>query len=218
MSALLKKEFSLALHPASALFVFFAAMVFIPNYPYEVMFFFSGLSAFFICLTGRENKDLDFSCVLPVEKREVAAARVLFCMILQLAQIVLCVPFIAIKSAWINMPNLAGMEANAAFLGFGLMMLGGFNCFFLFFFRVFLINPNKVGKPFAFGAVFIFLAVAAVTMCCQIAPLFKDVLDTRDPLHFGAKAVVFALGAAVYAAASFLSVKLSQRNFEKADL
>ena len=67
MSALLKKEFSLALHPASALFVFFAAMVFIPNYPYEVMFFFSGLSAFFICLTGRENKVLPFSCVLPVE-------------------------------------------------------------------------------------------------------------------------------------------------------
>lgn len=190
-------------------------MVFIPNYPYEVMFFFSGLSAFFICLTGRENKDLPFSCVLPVEKRDVAAARVLFCMILQLAQIVLCVPFIAIKSAWINMPNLAGMEANAAFLGFGLMMLGGFN---LIFFPLYFKNPNKVGKPFAFGAVFIFLAVAAVTVCCQIAPLFKDVLDTRDPLHFGAKAVVFAIGAAVYAAASFLSVKLSQRNFEKADL
>lgn len=190
-------------------------MVFIPNYPYEVMFFFSGLSAFFICLTGRENKDLHFSCVLPVEKREVAAARVLFCMILQLAQIVLCVPFIAIKSAWINMPNLAGMEANAAFLGFGLMMLGGFN---LIFFPLYFKNPNKVGKPFAFGAVFIFLAVAAVTVCCQIAPLFKDVLDTRDPLYFGAKAVVFAIGAAVYAAASFLSVKLSQRNFEKADL
>lgn len=145
MSALLKKEFSLALHPASALFVFFAAMVFIPNYPYEVMFFFSGLSAFFICLTGRENKDLHFSCVLPVEKRDVAAARVLFCMILQLAQIVLCVPFIAIKSAWINMPNLAGMEANAAFLGFGLMMLGGFN---LIFFPLYFKNPNKVGKPF----------------------------------------------------------------------
>ena len=215
MSALLKKEFSLALHPASALFVFFAAMVFIPNYPYEVMFFFSGLSAFFICLTGRENKDLHFSCVLPVEKREVAAARVLFCMILQLAQIVLCVPFIAIKSAWIDMPNLAGMEANAAFLGFGLMMLGGFN---LIFFPLYFKNPNKVGKPFAFGAVFIFLAVAAVTVCCQIAPLFKDVLDTRDPLHFGAKAVVFALGAAVYAAAYFLSVKISQNNFEKADL
>ena len=114
-----------------------------------------------------------------------------------------------------DMPNLAGMEANAAFLGFGLMMLGGFN---LIFFPLYFKNPNKVGKPFAFGAVFIFLAVAAVTVCCQIAPLFKDVLDTRDPLHFGAKAVVFALGAAVYAAASFLSVKLSQRNFEKADL
>lgn len=165
---------------------------------------------------GARKQRSAFSCVLPVEKRDVAAARVLFCMILQLAQIVLCVPFIAIKSAWINMPNLAGMEANAAFLGFGLMMLGGFN---LIFFPLYFKNPNKVGKPFAFGAVFIFLAVAAVTMCCQIAPLFKDVLDTRDPLHFGRRKPSFShSAAAVYAAASFLSVKLSQRNFEKADL
>lgn len=215
MIALLKKEFSLALHPASALFVFFAAMVFIPNYPYEVMFFFSGLSAFFICLTGRENKDLSFTCVLPVRKREVAAARVLFCVILQLAQIALCVPFIAIKSAFIDMPNLAGMEANAAFLGFGLFMLGTFD---LLFFPPYFKNPAKVGKPFAVASVVLFLIIAALTACCQAVPFFRSVLDTRDPLHFGAKAVVFALGAAFYAVAVFFTCKLSQKNFEKADL
>lgn len=64
MSALLKKEFSLALHPASALFVFFAAMVFIPNYPYEVMFFFRGFRVLHLP-DGRENKDLHFPAFCP---------------------------------------------------------------------------------------------------------------------------------------------------------
>ena len=59
---LLKKEFTLALHPTSVVFVFFAAFVFIPNYPYEVMCFFSCLSIYFMCLSGRENKDIFQIC------------------------------------------------------------------------------------------------------------------------------------------------------------
>lgn len=66
---LLKKEFTLALHPTSVVFVFFAAFVFIPNYPYEVMCFFSCLSIYFMCLSGRENKDIFFTCMLPDSER-----------------------------------------------------------------------------------------------------------------------------------------------------
>lgn len=215
MPTLLKKEFSLALHPFAVLAVFFAFMAFIPNYPYEVMFFFSGLSAFFICLTGRENKDLQFTLVMPVKKKDVAAARVLFCVLLQLAQVLLCVPVIAVKSAFIAIPNLAGIEANAAFLGFGLLLLGAFN---LAFFPAYFKNPYKVGKPFVVAAALVFLLIAVNVACCQIVPFYKNVLDTPDPRHFGAKCVVFAAGAAVYACFTFLSVRLSQKNFENTDL
>lgn len=54
--AMLKKEFPLCLHPAAIVFVLFGAFVFIPNYPYEVMFFFSGLGAYFICLSARGKR------------------------------------------------------------------------------------------------------------------------------------------------------------------
>ncbi|MCI9504205.1 MAG: hypothetical protein HFE26_02280 [Clostridia bacterium] len=85
MAALLKKEFSLCLHPTGALFVLFSAFVFIPNYPYEVMFFFSGLSVFFICLTARENGDAAFTCCLPVGRKEAVLARMSMCALLQAA-------------------------------------------------------------------------------------------------------------------------------------
>lgn len=215
MIALLKKEFSLARHITSVLFIFLAAMVFIPNYPYEVMFFFSGLSAFFICLTGRENRDLQFTLVMPVKKKDVAAARVLFCVLLQLAQVVLCVPFIALKSAFIPVSNLAGIEANAAFLGEGLIILSAFN---LTFFPAYFKNPNRVEKPFLLAAALVFLLIGANVACCQTIPAFKNILDTPDPQFFGIKCAVFAAGAVVYAVAAFFTCRLSQKNFESIDL
>ena len=62
MRALLIKEFLLCLHPTQILFLTFACFVFILNYPYEIAFFFSGLSVFFACLSARENGDATFSC------------------------------------------------------------------------------------------------------------------------------------------------------------
>ena len=41
MLNLIKKEIALCLHPTAFIFLAFAALVFVPNYPYEVIFFFS---------------------------------------------------------------------------------------------------------------------------------------------------------------------------------
>ena len=215
MLKLIKKEFALALHPTCVVFLFFAAFVFIPNYPYEVMFFFSALAAYFVCLTGRENKDLCFTCALHVEKKSVALARVLFFVILQLALVLLCALFSAVKTAFLDMPNAAGMEANAVLAANGLVMLGIFNAvFFPPYFR----EPEKIGKPFVIGAVALFLFVAAVTACCFAVPFVRDVLDTPDPEHFGAKLIYLAAAALIYAALTSFSALRSMKNFEKTDL
>ncbi len=58
MKNLLYKEFRLASHPAAFLFLGLAAMMMIPNYPLTVTFFYPCLGAFFICLNGRENRDV----------------------------------------------------------------------------------------------------------------------------------------------------------------
>ncbi len=97
MRALLIKEFLLCLHPTQILFLTFACFVFIPNYPYEIAFFFSGLSVFFACLSARENGDATFSCTLPVRKRDIATARILFCVFFQIALLLLTAVTVAVK-------------------------------------------------------------------------------------------------------------------------
>lgn len=56
MKELLKKEISLVLHPTNWLFLALSALVLVPNYPYYVTFFYTGLGIFFLCLSGRENQ------------------------------------------------------------------------------------------------------------------------------------------------------------------
>ena len=58
MKNLLLKEWRLALHPAALLFLCLSSMLLIPSYPYFVIFFYTCLGLFFICLSGRENKDI----------------------------------------------------------------------------------------------------------------------------------------------------------------
>lgn len=39
MLNLIKKEIALCMHPTAFIFLFLAVLVFVPNYPYEVIFF-----------------------------------------------------------------------------------------------------------------------------------------------------------------------------------
>ena len=99
LSKLLYKEFKLALHPAAVLFLLLSSMMLIPNYPMYVLFFYNTLGIFFICLSGRENHDFAYSLSLPIRKRDAVRARIVFAVILQLAQCVLAVGFMFVRRA-----------------------------------------------------------------------------------------------------------------------
>ena len=147
MKNLMRKELVLAMHPASVLFLLLSAMLLIPNYPYYVICFYTCLGTFFICLTGRENRDIEFTALLPVRKTDLVRARVFTVMLMQLAQLVIAVPF-AVFSSRVSAENLVGMDANTAFFGFALVLYGVFN---LVFFRNYYRAPGKVGKAFGWG-------------------------------------------------------------------
>ena len=215
---LLKKEFSLCLHATCILFLLFSAFVFIPNYPYEVMYFFSGLSVFFVSLSARENGDIAFSCTMPVRKKEVALARILFCAVFQVALLLLTGVTVAIKEAFFPAPaqiNFAGSTANLALLGHGGVLLGLFN---LIFFPWHFKNPVKVGVPFLVGAIAQFLLIAILIVLRFVCPVYSDMLVTPDPQNMGVKAIFFCAGIIFYAGATALAAYLSMRRFEKTDL
>ena len=98
MKNLLIKEFRLAMHPAAIIFIFLASMLLIPNYPYFVVMFYTCLGIFFICLTARENHDIDYTMLLPVRKGDLVSARILMVVLLQLIELAVCVIFAVIRS------------------------------------------------------------------------------------------------------------------------
>ncbi len=213
MRNLIKKELSLCLHPAAVLFIFLGAFVCIPNYPYEVMFFFNGLGVFFICLTARENGDLAFSCTLPVKKEKIAYARIALCVGLQLCQLAFAGVCTALKCNLFPQANYAGMDANLALFGLGFLMLGIFNAVY---FPLYFANPNAVGKPFVICSVLEFFVVLLDIVLCYALPVYGQ-LDVVGLQNLGAQLVFFAVGFLLYLGGTAFSFFRSGKNFAKFD-
>ncbi len=216
MKALIKKEFSLCLHPTAFVFLAFAALVFVPNYPYEVIFFFSGLSVFFIVMTARENGDVAFTCTLPVKKSTVPLARILVAAVFQCALLALTAICIVIKEATFPEAmrvNLAGNSANLAFCGFGALLLGAFN---LTFFPLHYREPKKVGVPFVISSAVQFLLIAILVAVRHLQ--FYTPIALPDPTYFGIKLAVLLGGLGLYCAMTVLAGFLSMKRFERVDV
>lgn len=215
MSKLLKKEFSLAIHPTNIIFVFMAFMLFIPNYPYLVVYFFTTLGIFFTCLNGRENKDIQYMMLLPVCKKDIVKARFLMAFILEMAVIIASLIIVFIKSKTITLVNAVGMEANIALIGFGFMLFGMFNIIFL---QEYYKDVNKVGVSFFKASVVTFLFVGIIETLSHVVPLFKDKLDTIDPQFMSSKIVVLIIGIAIYLILTYIAYVVSLKRFIKYDI
>lgn len=215
MKQLVKKEFILAAHPTGFLFLGLAAMMLIPNYPLTVTFFYPCLGTFFICMTARENRDIFYTMLLPVKKRELVKARFLMCGIFQTAQVLLCIPFCFLRALYPPEGNVVGMDANFALLGFGLLLMGLFN---IVFFPMHYKDPNKVGVPFLIGSVVMFLGIGIAETLPHIVPFVRDRLDTPLFAFLPEKLLCLLLGAVLYFLLTALACRKSQNSFEALDI
>ncbi|MCH5285868.1 MAG: ABC-2 transporter permease [Christensenellaceae bacterium] len=215
MGKLLKKELRLALHPTAPIFLLLSTMLLIPNYPYLVIFFYTGLAVFFTCLTGRENHDVDFTLLLPVAKRDVVRARMLLVALLEIAQLLVAVPFAWMRQVLIQAPNAAGMDANVALMAFALVQMGLFNAVF---FRVYYKDVRKVGTSFLWSSAVTFLYIMVVEATAHAVPFVRDALDTPDPAHMAEKLSMLLIGAALFTLMTWLTCRRAQGHFEEQDL
>lgn len=212
---LLKKELVLSMHPTVPIMLLLGAMALIPNYPYLVMYFYVTLSLFFTCLNARENNDTAYTLSLPVKKTDIVKARLLFACIVELISLAVTVPFIFLSAKIAPQGNAAGMDANLVLLGQGFVLFGFFN---FVFFTSYYKDVSKVGVPFVIACVVSFVLVAADVCLCYALPYVRDVLDTPGFSFLKEKAVCLVLGAAVYAALTVMTYKLSAKRFAKQDI
>ena len=218
MLNLIKKEIALCLHPTAFIFLSFALLVFVPNYPYEVIFFFSCLSVFFCCMMTRENGDIAFSCALPVKKEHIPLAKMLVVIGLQCIILLLVGIIGAVKGAVLpaeRYVNQVGISANIVLVGNGAVLLGIFN---LIFFPRYFKQPDKIGVPFVIGAIVEFVLIGVFIILRWATPLYSTTLNGLNTVNTGAKVIAFLLSCLLYLILTIISCKTSMKNFVKTDI
>lgn len=87
-----------------------------PELSLSCVVFYTTLGIFFMCLSSRENHDLEYSLNLPVRKRDLVGARILTVCIFELLTIVATIPFAVLRCTILNVSaNQAGLMPSLAF-------------------------------------------------------------------------------------------------------
>ena len=214
MKALLYKQFRLVCHPMTLVFCPFGLLLLIPSYPYALTFFYVMLGLFFSFLNGREQKDIYYSALLPVRKRDAVRASALFAVMIELVSLLVAVPF-ALLSVRINPlgGNTVGLEANTALFAAALLLYAIFNGIFLPTFHK---TAYKVGVSFLKAII----PVSIAMIVCEALPHFPGMTWLEDCTAAGQLRLLplFVSCAAVYGAVTYAAYRKAAQNYEKVDL
>lgn len=214
MKTLLYKQLRLACHPMTPVFCLSGIMLLIPNYPYSVAFFYVTLGLFFTFLNMREQKDIYYSALLPLRKRDTVRAAVAFTVLVELLSVVITALF-CLLSAKLQpgKDNAVGMDANLMLLGAGFVLYGVFNLvFFICLYR----SGYKVGAAYLKAN----LALWPMMLLAEALPHFPSLMwlnrvDVRANLR---QIPILLFGMAVFAALTMLAYRRSARLYERVDL
>lgn len=214
MKTLLYKQLRLACHPMTPVFCLSGIMLLIPNYPYSVAFFYVTLGLFFTFLNMREQKDIYYSALLPLRKRDTVRAAVAFTVLVELLSLVITALF-CLLSAKLQpgKDNAVGMDANLMLLGAGFVLYGVFNLvFFICLYR----SGYKVGAAYLKAN----LALWPMMLLAEALPHFPSLVwlnrvDVRANLR---QIPILLFGIAVFAVLTMLAYRRSARLYERVDL
>ena len=214
MKALLYKTFRLVAHPMTLVFLFSGVMLLIPSYPYTLAFFYVMLGLFFTFLNGREQKDIYYSALLPIRKRDTVRASVLFVLAVELASLLIAVPF-AVLSVRINPlgGNAVGLEANTALFAAALLLYALFNGIFL---PSFYQTAYKVGVSFLKAII----PVSVAMIVLEALVHFPGMVWLEDCTAAGQLRLLPLLIAAavIYGTGLWIAYGKAAQNYEKVDL
>ena len=213
MFDLLYKELRLAIHPSLYIFMCMGALVLIPAYPYGVVFFFGCLGLFQSFMFDRETRDVFYTALLPRPKRDVVKGKLLLAVFSQTVQLALSLPFAFLRMLYLSNGNPVGIEPNAAYYGFGLMIYGIFN---LVFFTRFYQTAYKAGIAFLIALIPATLGIVVMEAAVHFPGL--GWLDGLDGASLMRQVPVLLAGIVIYAIANFLAYRIAAKRFERVDL
>lgn len=214
MKALLYKQLRLVCHPMTLIFCLFGIVVIIPNCPYTVIFFYVTLGLFFSFLDMREKKDLYYTTLLPVPKRDAVKAGCLFTALIELASLILLAPCcLLVAHLQPGKDNLVGLDPNLALLAAGFLIYALFNAVFL---PSFYKNGYKAGVAFIIATIPMALLMLVLEALPHIPALgWLDDMDAATQLRL---LPVLAVSIVVYIVGMLLTFRVSAHAYEKVDM
>ncbi len=213
ISNLLYKELRLAAHPNLYIFTLLGALVIVPAYPYGMVFLFGCLAPYLTFLYGRETNDIYYTALLPVQKRDTVKAKCLLMVLTQMTQLLISLPFAVLRVHVLPDGNPAGIEANAAYYGFGLMIYAIFNVILL---TQFFKTAYKVDKAFLLAIIPASIAVIIMEVLVHF-PGFEW-LDSVAPDMMLRQLPILAVGTIVYSIGMMAAYRISVKHFDQVDL
>jgi len=215
----LNKEIKLCLAPINYVYLIFACMTFIPAYPRYVGFFFGFVSMMHLFNNAMLNKDLEYSMILPITKKDIVKSRCLLIAVYQVIFTLISVPFSLLF--YIAMPsgNVSGIDANVGFYGIVLILMA--ICDFVFF-TSFYKKAGKPGVPFlktsiVFWVLYILLEFPIWTKDVFNIPFFQ-MLDSIDGASQLKQLPILIAGIVIFVLGWIVTYKVSAKRFEKVDL
>ena len=216
MRKLLYKEMKLTANPLSYWFIAFSTMTMIPGYPILVGSFFICLGIFYTYQQVRECDDITYTVMLPVKKQDVVTAKYLFVLLIELMAFVLCalLTIIRMKTLGNAAPYVTNqlMNANAAYLGYIMLVFATFNSIFLAgFFK----TAYKIGKPFI-----LFCVVGTIIILMgEVLHHIPGLESLNDPANLSIPQVVILLiGIVMFKLCTCFSYQKAIKDFERLDL
>lgn len=218
MKKLLYKEYMLSVHPLFFIFVLMGAMLLIPDYCYYVAFIYSVVVVVNnIFTSGKANKDIEYTTLLPIKKSDAVKARFLSVCVYELANILVAVIFAVISHIlYGGGVNQGGIDINPAFFGFVFIMFGGFNSIYL---AGFYKTGHKILKPMlCAGGFFMLFILVAEALAQYIQSPVSAYLDSSTPDGMIMQIPVLIAGIVLFVLLNLLGYKVSAKRFEELDL
>lgn len=219
MKNLLNKEIKLCLAPLNYIYLIFACMTFIPNYPRYVPFYFMCISFLHLFNNAMLNKDIEYSMILPITKKEIVKSRCILVALYEVVFTLLSIPFSISFNLFGPGPNSAGIEGNVAFYG---LVLIAVTLFTFIFFTSYYKKASKPGAHFLKGTIAFWITFIIFEIPIYIKDDFNipfiKMLDQTDKLSQITQLPILVIGIVVFITGWFFTYKISAKHFEKVDL
>ncbi len=221
MKNLLFKEIKLCVPTQTWIFIALSMMIVIPSWPVMVSYVYviAGFMPLFPIAIA--NRDLLYTSILPVKKKDVVKGKVLLMCFLELVSVIWSIPF-AILKLWETgvMPAedvYPELGVNPALFGFILLMFGMFNLIYVPWYYKKPGTKNAAAQLVSMFACMIYMGIITAIFM-GVPGLAEFINNLTNMASLGVNLGILAAGLLGFFGFSALANYLGGRAFQKVDL